>query len=119
MNYVSSVVRWLYLAILVPVFSATVAAQNADEASSPAPAATPNPAEAIAPMPADPGVAVDRFEFSYGLTLPDLPPLDELKSLTMALTRDGNVFRAPAESGGVNIFPSFRIKMLSPVHSAT
>ena len=26
---------------------------------------------------------------------------------------------APAESGGVNIFPSFRMKMLSPVHSAT
>ena len=28
-------------------------------------------------------------------------------------------YNAPAESGGVNIWPDFTMKMLSPVHSAT
>lgn len=53
--------------------------------------------------PADPGVIVDRFEFSYGLSHPSLPPLEELKNLTVRSTRDGMVFRAPAASGAENL----------------
>ena len=56
-----------------------------------------------APTPADPGVAVNRFEFSYGLEYPNLHPLEELSSLTIPLTRDGNVFRAPAAIGAENL----------------
>ncbi|MBI2812986.1 MAG: hypothetical protein HYX71_01730 [Opitutae bacterium] len=48
-------------------------------------------------------MAVDRFEFSYGLEHPSLPPLDELKTLGVQSTRDGNVFRAPAASGAENL----------------
>jgi len=74
---------------LIPALAADVAAQDADVAN--------------APKPADPGVAVSHFDFNYGLTLPDLPPLDELKSLTIKSTHDGNVFRAPAESGAEDL----------------
>lgn len=95
--------RWLCLMFFIPVLATNVAAQNADEASSPPPAASQNPDGASTPKPADPGVAVDRFDFSYGLTLPNQPPLDELKSLTIKSTRDGNVFRAPAESGAEDL----------------
>ncbi len=60
--------------------------------------------EVVAPALAGaPGIAVDRFEFSYGLEHPALPPLDELKGLTVQATRDGQVFRAPAASGAENL----------------
>ena len=74
--------------------------------SAPAPIEAPSaPApEAVAPALASaPGVAVDRFEFSYGLEHPALPPLEELKGLTVQSTRDGHVFRAPAASGAENL----------------
>ena len=82
------------------------------EAMTPVPSAAPTPVEApVAPAPEvvaaaaplDPGVAVDRFEFSYGLAHPALPPLEELKGLTVQSTRDGNIFRAPAASGAENL----------------
>lgn len=63
----------------------------AQDAAKPAPAAT------------DTGVAVQRFEFSYGLEHPELPPLEELQSLTIRATRDGNVFRAPSANGAENL----------------
>ena len=86
----------------------------ATDAVAPAPAAVETPVapaqEEVAPAPpaapaqaADPGVAIDRFKFSYGLDHPALPPLDELKALTIQSTRDGNVFRAPAASGAENL----------------
>ena len=74
--------------------------------SAPAPIEAPiAPApETVAPAPSGaPGVAIDRFEFSYGLEHPALPPLDELKGLTVQSTRDGHVFRAPAASGAENL----------------
>lgn len=80
---------WLYLALFIPVFSTTVAAQN------------PDPVNAAATK--DAGVAIDRFEFSYGLEHPALPPLEALKGLTFKSTRDGNVFRAPAATGAENV----------------
>jgi len=50
---------------------------------------------------ADSGVAVDRFEFSYGLAHPALPPLEELNRLSFQANRSGNVFHASiAGSGG-------------------
>ncbi len=55
------------------------------------------------PAPADAGVAVERFEFRYGLGHPELPPLDELKNLSFQATRDGNVFRAPSTKGAENL----------------
>lgn len=51
----------------------------------------------------DPGVVVERFDFSYGLGHPALPALDELKNLTVRVTRDGSVFRAVAEGGAENL----------------
>lgn len=66
-------------------------------------AAAQNQTAASATTPADPGVAVDHFEFSYGLAHPALPPLDELKNLSFKATRAGNVFRAPAASGAENL----------------
>ncbi len=80
---------WLCLALFIPVFSTTVAAQN------------PDPVNASATK--DAGVAIDHFEFSYGLEHPALPPLDALKGLTFKSTRDGNVFRAPAATGADNV----------------
>jgi len=80
---------WLCLALFIPVFSTTVAAQNPDPVN--------------APPTKDAGVAIDRFEFSYGLEHPALPPLDALKGLTFKSTRDGNVFRAPAATAAENV----------------
>lgn len=71
------------------VFTATVAAQNPNDTSP--------------PPTAEAGVAIERFEFSYGLAHPNLPSLDELKDLTFRSTREGNVFRAPAASGAENL----------------
>jgi len=79
----------LFILLAGLVFSPTVVAQD--------------PAPASPPPAGGPGVAVDRFEFTYGLAHPDLPPLDELKNLTVKSTRDGNVFRAPAASGAENL----------------
>ncbi len=53
--------------------------------------------------PVDPGVPVERFEFSYGLEHPALPALEQLKDLIVRVTRDGNVFRAPAAAGAENL----------------
>src|SRR5450432_3398375 len=50
--------------------------------------------------PAGAGVAVDRFEFSYGLAHPQLPPLAELNRLPVHLLRDGQVWRAPKTGAG-------------------
>jgi hemolysin activation/secretion protein len=52
-----------------------------------------------APEPLDPGVIIERFEFSYGLAHPDLPALEDLKALTIRVTRDGEVLRAPNGAG--------------------
>ncbi|HTJ77357.1 MAG TPA: ShlB/FhaC/HecB family hemolysin secretion/activation protein [Rariglobus sp.] len=58
---------------------------------------------ATAAPPADPGVPVDHFEFRYGLQHPALPAVEQLKDLTVNVTRDGNVFRAPAATGAENL----------------
>lgn len=63
----------------------------AQDAALPSPAAT------------DAGVAIQRFEFSYGLEHPELPPLEELQGLTIRSTRDGAVFRAPSTAGAENL----------------
>ena len=69
----------------------------AEAASSPAPAATEAAVDTAAPVAAaNSGVAVDHFEFSYGLAHPALPPLTQLQSLNIKTTRDGNVFRGPS-----------------------
>lgn len=94
----SRVLRGAGLALSVTVLAMPVTAQNSDAAGASAPDA-PTPVA----VPADAGVPVDRFEFSYGLAHPDLPPLDELKSLTIQATREGNVFRAPAAGGAENL----------------
>lgn len=60
-------------------------------------------APAPAEKPRDPGVVVDRFEFSYGLPHPDLPPLEALRNLTVQAARDGNVFRAPTAGSAENL----------------
>jgi hemolysin activation/secretion protein len=59
-----------------------------------------------AEKPVDPGVPVDHFEFSYGLQHPALPPLDELKDLSIKTTQDGKVYRAPAARGAENVLLS-------------
>ena len=73
------------------------------------PAATPAPApvaseaanETVTPVAAaNSGVAVDHFEFSYGLAHPALPELTQLQSLTIKTTRDGNVFRGTSAGKG-------------------
>lgn len=62
--------------------------------------------EAVIPEVArrvDPGVVVDRFEFAYGLDHPELPPLDELQQITVQISRDAGVFRAPAAASAENL----------------
>ena len=60
--------------------------------------------ESTTPAPSlDPGVPVERFEFRYGLENPGLPPLEQLKSLTVPSTHDVNIFRAPAAKGADNL----------------
>lgn len=71
------------------VFTTVIAAQSNDPAGSPA--------------SGGPGVAIDHFEFSYGLAHPSLPALEQLKGLTVKSTREGNVFRAPAAKGAENL----------------
>jgi len=58
---------------------------------------------APAAAPLDAGVPVDRFEFRYGLENPGLPPLDQLKALTVPAAHDGNVFRAAGAKGAENL----------------
>jgi len=53
--------------------------------------------------PPDSGVVIEGFEFTYGLAHPDLPPVGELKALTVRVTQDGAVFRMPAEGSAENI----------------
>jgi len=81
--------RGLVLTALLPLFGLVVAAP-AQEAVVP-------------PAPADAGVVVEHFEFSYGLGHPELPPLEGLKNLAFHATRDGNVFRAPSTKGAENL----------------
>lgn len=52
------------------------------------------------PAVADAGVAVDRFEFSYGLAHPALPPLEELNRLSFQANRSGNVYHGLPARGG-------------------
>lgn len=47
--------------------------------------------------PADPGVAVERFEFRYGLAHPELPALDELNRVSVRLSRADGVWRPAAD----------------------
>lgn len=54
------------------------------------PPAAPAPAAAI---PADPGVPIDRFEFSYGLEHPDLPSIEEVSQLSVRLSQKDGVWR--------------------------
>ncbi len=79
----------LVVGLLLPFCGLAVASPAQNQA---APAAGP-----------DGGVAIERFEFSYGLAHPALPPLAELKDLTIHSTRDGNVFRAPSSKGADNL----------------
>jgi hemolysin activation/secretion protein len=51
----------------------------------------------------EPGIVIGRFDFSYGLSHPELPPLDELKNLSVRVKRDGDVFRAPADGAAENL----------------
>ena len=45
---------------------------------------------------ADPGVAVDRFEYQYGLEHPELPAIEQLNRVSVRLARDaGGVWRVP------------------------
>lgn len=72
-------------------------AQVPPAAPTPAPAAPEASVDTPAPVAAaNSGVAVDHFEFSYGLAHPALPALTELQKLTIKTTRDGNVFRGPS-----------------------
>ena len=73
------------LAGLVAALAITGLAQDPS-----APAATP--AGSVAPV-ADPGVAVDRFEFQYGLEHPDLPPIEAINQLSVRLFHDDGVWR--------------------------
>lgn len=83
--------------------SGTPAATTAPAATVPVPetpsAATSAPADpassaSVAPVRTiDPGVVIDRFEFSYGLEHPDLPPLDLLQQITIRVSRDAGVLR--------------------------
>ncbi len=54
-------------------------------------------AAAIA-APADPGVVVDGFEFRYGLSHPELPPVEEIGRVSVRLAQEGGVWRKPAAS---------------------
>lgn len=56
--------------------------------------------ETVAPAAAPAGVAVEHFQFRYGLAHPDLPSLDELDHLAVKLTREGVVWRAAGAKGG-------------------
>ena len=88
-----------------PVTPAKAEAPPAAEAVAPVESAPP-PAVTTPVAPeatAAPGVAIDHFEFSYGLPHPALPPLDELQGLAIEATRDGNVFRAPAAGRAENL----------------
>ena len=82
-------VRLLLVGLLGAVGTANLVAQG--------------PETTAATTPSDPGVAIDRFEFTYGLEHPALPPLEQLKGLTFQATREGNIFRAPAASGAENL----------------
>ena len=75
-----------------PVTPSAESVTTASAVDTPAPASNANP-----------GVAIDRFEFSYGLAHPALPPLEELQKLKIKTTRDGNIFRAPAAKGAENL----------------
>ncbi len=54
---------------------------------------TPAPGVTAAAPAADPGVAVDRFEFQYGLEHPALPPIEALNQVSVRLVRDDGVWR--------------------------
>lgn len=57
-----------------------------------------------APVAADPGVAVDRFEFQYGLEHPELPAIDELNRVSVRLMRDADgVWRVPGNGNAGEI----------------
>ena len=108
-----------------PVASATVSVATSPEStpapteSVPAPPPAPPAAEEAKPAPetvaaaptenptpvatASQGLAVDHFEFTYGLEHPALPSLAELQKLTIKATRDGNVYRASAASGAASL----------------
>lgn len=100
----------------VTVTAPVAEAAKVPEAVTAVPPSVPAPVEnQIVAVPAakapvtparEAGVAVDRFEFSYGLQHPALPSLEELKGLTVKSTRDGNTFRAPAAGGAENLILS-------------
>ena len=78
------------LRLMVPLLGLVVGARAQDQG-------------ATAAAPPDGGIAIEHFEFSYGLEHPALPPLEQLKGLTVHSTRDGNVFRAPSSKGAENL----------------
>lgn len=55
--------------------------------------------EVVAPAaPLDPGVAVERFEFRYGLEHPELPTLEAISQMSVRLARDESGVWRPAGS---------------------
>lgn len=58
--------------------------------------AAPAQDAAVAPAPRDQGVAVELFDFRYGLEHPELPALEQLNQVSVRLAREDGVWR-PAE----------------------
>jgi hemolysin activation/secretion protein len=82
------------LAAFVLMAAGFIGSAHAQETNAAPPAA----AEATVPV-ADPGVAIDRFEFNYGLEHPELPAIDQLNRVTVRLARDAAGVWRPATGG--------------------